>query len=59
MAKYLYVNIVNFHVKIAIQRFAFPVLPMIKIHVLDVEKEILTQNKITAFSKSNTDLTKT
>lgn len=45
MAKYLYANIVNFLVKIARQLFAFHVLPMIKIHVLDVEKEISIQNK--------------
>jgi len=45
MAKYLYANIVNFLVKIARQLFAFHVLLMIKIHVLDVEKEISIQNK--------------
>lgn len=45
MAKYLYVNIVNSLAKIVNQPFAIRVLQMIKIHALDVEKEILTQNK--------------
>jgi hypothetical protein len=49
MAKYLYVNIVNCVAKIVNQLFVIHVLQMIKIHVPDVEKEILTQNKITAF----------
>lgn len=49
MAKYLYVNIVNSVVKTASLHFVILVLLTTKIHVHDVEKEILTQNKNIAF----------
>ena len=48
MAKYLCVNTVSSLAKIARQRIVTRALPMNKIHVLDVENEILTQNKIIA-----------
>ncbi|MFA7570831.1 MAG: hypothetical protein WCY75_06255 [Sulfurimonadaceae bacterium] len=48
MAKYLCASTVSSLAKIARQRIVIRALRMNKIHALDVENEILTQNKIIA-----------